>query len=69
MAQLYTIKCPECGEVFKVEKGVLMSWNFTKTIPEDLLEETPFECPICKHKMCVLDDGFNDNVLEVMCVD
>lgn len=69
MAQLYTIKCPQCGEVFKVGKGVFMSWDFTMPIPKDLLGETPFECPTCKHKMCVLDDDFNDNVLEVLFID
>ena len=69
MAQLYTIKCPQCGGVFDVSKGVFMSWDFTKPIPKDLLEETPFVCPNCKYEMCVLDDDFNDNVLEVMCID
>lgn len=46
-----------------------MSWDFTMPIPKDLLGETSFECPTCKHKMCVLDDDFNDNVLEVLCID
>ena len=45
MAQLYTIKCPECGEVFGVAKGVFMSWDFSKPIPVELLEETPLIVP------------------------
>ena len=69
MAQRYTIKCPKCGEIFHVDKGVSMSWDFTNPIPKDLLEETPFACPTCKHKMSVLDDDFNDNVLEGLCLD
>ena len=66
MAQFYTIKCPECGEVFSVAKGVLMSWDFSKPIPVELLEETPFNCPKCNHKMCVLDENFRDNVVNVI---
>ena len=42
MAQFYTIKCPECGEVFSVAKGVFVSWDFSEPIPEELLDETPF---------------------------
>lgn len=39
MAQLYTIKCPKCGTVFSVPKGVLMSWDFSKPIPIELRDE------------------------------
>jgi len=66
MAQFYTIKCPECGEVFGVVKGVYMSYDFTKPIPKELLDETPFNCPKCNHEMCVLDENNRDNVLEVI---
>ncbi len=69
MARQYMIKCPKCGKVFKVLKGVLTSWDFTKNTPEELLEETPFHCPNCSHKMSVQDEDFRDNVREVLCVD
>ena len=39
------IKCPKCGHVFKETKGVLMNWDFSKPIPADLQDETPFHCP------------------------
>lgn len=69
MAQLYTIKCPKCGKQFGVAKGVFMSWDFTKPIPEELCEETPFNCPHCNHKMCVIDKDFRDNVVDVIFSD
>ena len=69
MAKLYKIKCPECGCVFRITKGVLMSWDFSKPIPKELLNETPFNCPECNHKMSVQDEGFNGNVLEVIYAD
>ena len=69
MAQLYTIKCPKCGKVFDVTKGVLMSWDFSKPIPFELRDETPFNCPECNHTMCVLEDDFHDNVLQVFNAD
>ena len=66
MAQLYTIKCPKCGRVFNVQKGVFMSWDFSKPIPEELLDETPFNCPKCNHEMCILDENFRDNMVNVL---
>ena len=69
MAQYYTIKCPECGEIFSIDKGVLMSWDFSKPIPVELREETPFNCPKCNHEMCVLDDDFPDYVVETIFAD
>ena len=51
MAQFYTIKCPECGKVFGIVKGVFMSWDFSKPIPVHLRNETPFNCPECNHEM------------------
>lgn len=69
MAQQYLIECPKCGKVFKVLKGVLMSWDFTKPIPEELLEETPFHCPRCGHTMSVRDEDFRDHVKGVLCID
>lgn len=69
MAQLYTIECPKCGKQFGVGKGVHMSWDFSKPIPKDLLEETPFNCPFCEHTMCVLDEDFHDHVVETIFID
>ena len=69
MAVLYTIKCPKCEQEFDVAKGVLMSWDFSKPIPDEFKEETPFNCPNCGHTMCVNDEGFMDNVLNTMYAD
>ena len=69
MATFYDIRCPQCGCVFNITKGVLMSWDFSKPIPAELLDETPFHCPNCNHKMCVLDDDFNDHVQTVINAD
>jgi transcription elongation factor Elf1 len=69
MAQLFVIKCPKCGEEFEITKGVLMSWDFSKPIPKELQEETPFNCPKCNHQMSVLDDDFHDHVTKVLCMD
>ena len=69
MAQLYTIKCPKCGCVFGIGKGVLMSWDFSKPIPEDLRDEMPFNCPDCKHRMCVKDEHFLNCVVTVVDAD
>lgn len=69
MAQLYTIKCPKCGTVFGIGKGVFMSWDFSKPIPEDLREETPFDCPNCKHTMCVKDEDFHDHIIDIVYAD
>lgn len=69
MAQLYTIKCPVCGEEFNVGKGITMNWDPAIPIPEQAKEETPFNCPKCGRKMCVLDDDFNENVTSVLFVD
>lgn len=69
MAQIHEVRCPKCGHVFTVRKGVLMSWDFTKPIPAELQDETPFHCPECNHTMCVLDDDFNDCVLRTIFAD
>ena len=69
MAKLYTIKCPKCGTVFSVTKGVLMNWDFSQPIPEEARDETPFNCPNCQHTMCVLDEDFNDHVEKVLFAD
>ena len=69
MARLYTIKCPKCGTEFGIGKGVFMSWDFSEPIPEDLLDETPFNCPNCNHIMCVKDEDFNDHVIHVVYMD
>ena len=69
MAQLYIIKCPKCGEQFGVSKGVLMSWDFSKPIPEEYKDETPFNCPNCNHTMCVLDEEFRNHVIQMIYAD
>ena len=69
MAQLYTIKCPKCGEQFMVSKGVLMSWDFSQPIPKEYWDETPFNCPDCNHQMCVNDKIFQDCVVGIMHLD
>ena len=69
MAELFKIKCPKCGHRFEITKGVLMSWDFSKPIPKELQEETPFNCPKCNHQMTVLDDDFYDHVMEAACID
>ena len=46
-----------------------MSWDFSKPIPEELREETPFDCPDCGHTMCVKDENFRDNVIDIMHCD
>ena len=66
MATSYRIKCPKCGLIFKITKGVLYGFDFSKPIPEELLEETPFNCPNCKHTMCVLDEDFDNHVCIVI---
>ncbi len=69
MAQLYQVRCPKCGNHFEVKKGVDMNWDFSKPTPEDLLDETPFCCPYCKHTMCVIDEDFPDNVELTVFID
>lgn len=69
MAQLLIIKCPKCGHIFKITKGVLMSWDFSKPIPKELQEETPFNCPKCNHQMSVLDDDIHEHVVESAFMD
>ena len=69
MASSYCIKCPKCGTEFEVTKGVLMSWDPSEPIPEELLDETPFNCPNCKHTMCVLDKDFYKHVTLAANVD
>ena len=69
MAELLKIKCPKCGHQFEITKGVLMSWDFSKPIPEELREETPFNCPKCNHQMSVLDDDIHDHVVESCFMD
>lgn len=66
MATFYVIRCPKCGNVFDLHRGVTMSWDFSKPVPVELREETPFSCPECNHTMCVKDDNFHDNVLKVI---
>lgn len=69
MATLLKIKCPQCGHLFEITKGVLMSWDFSKPIPKELREETPFNCPKCNHQMSVLDDDINEHVVESLFMD
>ena len=69
MAQIYKIKCPKCGQVFSVAKGVLMSWDFSQPIPDAAKDETPFNCPNCNHTMCVKDKDFKKHVVDIICAD
>ena len=46
-----------------------MSWDFSKPIPDSAKDETPFNCPDCNYSMCVLDNGFHDNVVDVVYAD
>ena len=69
MAQLYTIKCPKCGEEFSIPKGVFMSWDFSQPILEDLRDDSPFNYPNCGHTMCVLDKDFRDHVVDILFAD
>lgn len=69
MARFYSIRCPKCGEQFVVPKGVFKSWDFSQSIPEDLRDETPFNCPNCNHTMCVLDEDFRNHVVQVIYAD
>ena len=69
MAILYTIKCPQCGEQFSVPKGVIRSWDFSQPIPEEYRDETPFHCPNCDYIMSVMDEDFNNHVLDRLYAD
>ena len=69
MTILYTIKCPKCGEQFSVPKGVLRSWDFSQPIPEEYRDETPFICPNCNHTMSVMDEDFDNHVLDRLYAD
>lgn len=69
MATLYTVKCPKCGNVFTVPKGVLMSWDFSKPIPAEYRDETPFNCPSCNHTMCIKDKGFKKHIMDILYAD
>lgn len=69
MAQLYRIKCPKCGKIFAVGKGVFMSFDFSQPIPVGLRDETLFTCPFCNHEMCVLDKDFSDHVIDIQYLD
>ena len=51
---------------FRCSERSIMSYDFTKPIPEELLDETPFNCPKCNHEMCILDENFRDNVVDLM---
>ena len=69
MAKIYIIKCPVCGQEFKVTKGILVKESVLNSIPEDRKEETPFNCPICGQTMSLEDEGFMDHVVAMMMVD
>jgi transcription elongation factor Elf1 len=43
-----------------------MTWDFSKPIPEELRDETPFNCPKCNHEMYILDENFRVNVVNVI---
>ena len=69
MAKIYVIKCPVCGQEFKVTKGILVSESGLDSIPKDRKEETPFNCPICGHTMSVENEDFMEHVVTMMMAD
>ena len=69
MAKVYIIKCPACGQEFEITKGILTSESGLSPIPEDRLDETPFDCPFCGHTMSLEDEDFRDHVVAMMMVD
>ncbi len=69
MAQLYTIRCPKCKSEFKVPKGVFMNWDFSIPVPHELQEDAPFHCPNCNHTMSVMDEDFNNHVMDISYID
>ena len=69
MAKIYIIKCPACGQEFEITKGILASESGLSPIPEDRLDETPFDCPLCGHTMSLEDEDFQDHVVAMMMVD
>ncbi len=69
MAKIYIIKCPACGQEFEITKGILASESGLSPIPEDRLDETPFDCPFCGHTMSLEDEGFRDHIVAMMMVD
>ena len=69
MATIYTMICTECGKKFEVMKGILMSESDLNQIPEDRQEETPFNCPNCKHQMSAKDTDFKAHVESVIMID
>ncbi len=50
----------------RYRKRGLYKLDFSKPIPEELRDETPFNCPKCNHEMCVLDENFRDNVVNLI---
>lgn len=46
-----------------------MSWDFSKPIPIELRDETPFNCPSCNHTMSVKDKGFQKHIVDMMYAD
>ena len=56
------------AKVCRSHPSVVM-YSIGNEIPEQAKEETPFNCPKCGRKMCVLDDDFNEYVTSVLFVD
>ena len=69
MAKIYLVKCPVCGQEFEITKGILASESGLSPIPEDRLDETPFDCPFCGHTMSLDDGGLMEHVVAMMMVD
>ncbi len=68
MAQIYTIKCPKCGKVFEAQKGILVS-QCGEPIPNELKEDTPVVCPLCKLEIDLQDPANEKHILSVIMVD
>lgn len=68
MAQIYTIKCPNCGKEFEVMKGILMS-EVGKEVPADRDESVPAVCPTCKLKIDLQDPESQPYIKCIMMAD
>lgn len=68
MAQIYTIRCPQCGKEYEVMKGILMS-ECDKPIPEERKEETPVTCPHCGQILSLADEKAKAYIQTVMMAD
>ena len=70
MAHVYEVICPNCGQPFRIMKGVtVMELRSGASIPKSRDEDEPDYCPVCHHRMSVNDPDFRDHVRTFMMVD